>query len=139
VRPAGGGATGSVALDDRGAVQVQGGRAGCPGLDGVTAEPSRHRFVGHVAAVGDAPQAGRTAGGVGESTWVSFDPDNRAYLRYRPGGNPASGIAASVRWQVPEICPSCGAPVDQSRASVAAHPACAMCHVALPCQPLAST
>ena len=76
---------------------------------------------------------------VGDRTWVSFDPDNRSYVRYRPGGNPAATVAANVQWRVPETCPSCGAPVDQSRASVAAHPACAMCHVALPCEPVTTS
>jgi hypothetical protein len=76
---------------------------------------------------------------VGASTWVSYDPNNRAYVRYRPGGNPVASVAPEVRWRVPESCPTCGAPVDQSRATVAPHPTCAMCHVPLPCEPVAGT
>ncbi len=48
----------------------------------------------------------------------------------------ASGpVLAVVRWSVPAECPTCGAPVDQSTESRAAHPSCAMCHTPLPCAP----
>jgi hypothetical protein len=41
-----------------------------------------------------------------------------------------------ARWKVPDKCPECGAPVDQSVASVAKHPICPFCEKPLPCQPL---
>jgi hypothetical protein len=75
---------------------------------------------------------------VGESIWVSYDPDNPSYVRFRPGGNPAAQVVQNVRWRVPEICPSCGARVDQSFASSMAHPKCRMCESPLPCEPLPS-
>jgi hypothetical protein len=37
-------------------------------------------------------------------------------------------------WIVPDVCPECGARVDQSTASVAEHPTCEFCHKPLPCQ-----
>jgi hypothetical protein len=37
-------------------------------------------------------------------------------------------------WIVPEVCPECGARVDQSTASVADHPTCEFCHKPLPCK-----
>jgi hypothetical protein len=40
------------------------------------------------------------------------------------------------QWIVPEVCPECGARVDQSRASVAEHPACEYCSKPLPCKPV---
>jgi hypothetical protein len=44
-------------------------------------------------------------------------------------------VRAVMRWIVPVECPHCGAPVDQSRESQAAHPSCLMCHNPLPCEP----
>lgn len=44
-------------------------------------------------------------------------------------------VLAVRRWKVPTECPICGAPVDQSRQSQAAHPACEMCRAPLPCEP----
>lgn len=54
---------------------------------------------------------------------------------------PVAGIIHGIvddepQWIVPEFCPECGGRVDQSRASVAAHPACGNCHKPLPCQPV---
>jgi len=40
------------------------------------------------------------------------------------------------QWIVPEVCPECGARVDQSVASVAEHPTCEFCKNPLPCQPV---
>jgi hypothetical protein len=37
---------------------------------------------------------------------------------------------------VPEVCPECGARVDQSVASVAEHPTGDFCQNPLPCQPV---
>lgn len=37
-------------------------------------------------------------------------------------------------WIVPEVCPVCGARVDQSTASVAEHPTCEFCYKPLPCK-----
>jgi len=53
----------------------------------------------------------------------------------------ASGVVHGLiddepQWIVPEVCPGCGARVDQSVASVAEHPACEFCHQPLPCKPV---
>ena len=40
------------------------------------------------------------------------------------------------QWIVPEVCPECGARVNQSVASVAEHPACEFCRSPLPCEPV---
>ena len=40
-------------------------------------------------------------------------------------------------WDVPAICPTCGAPVDQAKASMAADPMCVFCHQPIPAKPLA--
>jgi hypothetical protein len=40
------------------------------------------------------------------------------------------------RWIVPATCPECGARIDQSRASMAEHPACPYCAKPLPCRPV---
>jgi hypothetical protein len=57
-------------------------------------------------------------------------------------GGPAAAVTGVVHglvddepeWIVPEVCPECGARVDQSVASVAAHPSCEFCHKPLPCK-----
>jgi hypothetical protein len=59
-------------------------------------------------------------------------------------GAPAAAVSGVVhglvddepQWIVPEICPECGARVDQSAASVAEHPTCGFCHQPLPCKPV---
>lgn len=59
-------------------------------------------------------------------------------------GAPLSAVSGVVQgivddepqWIVPEICPECGARVDQSTAAVAAHPTCEYCHKPLPCTPV---
>jgi len=43
------------------------------------------------------------------------------------------------RWTVPEMCPECGARVDQSTASMAEHPKCEFCGKPLPCKPIRYT
>jgi hypothetical protein len=45
-------------------------------------------------------------------------------------------IADEPRWNVPATCPECGARVDQSTASFAAHPVCTYCAKPLPCEPV---
>jgi len=40
------------------------------------------------------------------------------------------------QWIVPEVCPECGARVDEPVASVAEHPACGSCTDPLPCEPV---
>jgi hypothetical protein len=53
----------------------------------------------------------------------------------------AAGVVHGIiddgpQWIVPEVCPECGARVDQSVASVAEHPACEFCKNPLPSQPV---
>jgi hypothetical protein len=45
-------------------------------------------------------------------------------------------VTDEPQWIVPEVCPECGARVDQSTASVAEHPTCEFCHQPLPCKPV---
>jgi hypothetical protein len=40
------------------------------------------------------------------------------------------------QWIVPEVCPECGARVDQSAASTEQHPKCTFCHQPLPHKPV---
>jgi hypothetical protein len=70
---------------------------------------------------------------VGNAATVVFDPDDLTKVRFLPPG--MEGTVPTVRWQVPAICPTCGAPVDQSTAALADHPTCRFCHEPLPCQP----
>jgi hypothetical protein len=42
------------------------------------------------------------------------------------------------RWNVPAACPECGARVDQSTASFAAHPVCTYCAKPMPCEPVSA-
>jgi hypothetical protein len=67
---------------------------------------------------------------VGNTATVVFAPDDPTRVRFLP-----PGMESTVRWQVPSVCPKCGAPVDQSTECMAAHPTCAFCHEPLPCQP----
>ena len=48
----------------------------------------------------------------------------------------ADEIDDEPRWVVPAMCPECGARVDQSTASTAAHPKCEFCSQPLPCEPI---
>jgi hypothetical protein len=78
----------------------------------------------------------------GKTIYVLVDPADRTRLVAdelwdpdMPGNQPGFGTSP-VRWKVPEVCPNCGARVDQSTASLAEHPTCQMCHAPLPCEPL---
>lgn len=80
--------------------------------------------------IGDPPA-------IGEQINVVFDPSDRTKVRAKTawrGQVPGGG--GPVRWRVPSECPNCGAIVDQSTESLAAHPTCRMCHEPLPCEPL---
>ncbi len=88
-------------------------------------------FPMFIDEIGDPPA-------VRETINVVFDPADRSrvlpvimWRQQVPGGD-----AGPLRWRVPATCPNCGASVDQSTESVAAHPACHMCHDPLPCEPL---
>ncbi len=81
--------------------------------------------------IGDPPE-------VRETINVVFDPADRTrvlpvvtWRQQVPGDDPGA-----PRWRVPATCPNCGATVDQSTESAAAHPSCHMCHKPLPCEPL---
>jgi hypothetical protein len=65
---------------------------------------------------------------VGETRPVAFDSADVSRIDWWES-------ETGMRWVVPTKCPECGASVDQSRASVAAHPTCAYCSKPLPCQP----
>ncbi len=72
-----------------------------------------------------------------ETIVVWYHPADRS--RVRPDiswrqRSPADGT--SLRWKVPAVCPNCGARVDQSTESVAAHPACRQCQAPLPSEPV---
>lgn len=47
----------------------------------------------------------------------------------------AGPIAAGPPWAVPSVCPSCGAPVDQAKASRDQDPKCPFCREPIPVQP----
>lgn len=54
--------------------------------------------------------------------------------------NAAKQPAAPVTgppWEVPAICPTCGAPIDQAKASTDHDPMCAFCKQPIPAKPLA--
>ncbi len=65
---------------------------------------------------------------VGQQRRVKFDPADRSRITWWDE-------AGAMRWRVPATCPQCGAPVDQSTASLAEHPTCTFCHAPLPCEP----
>jgi hypothetical protein len=65
---------------------------------------------------------------VGEKRRVRFAPRDRSKIMWWDDED-------VVRWRVPTKCPECGAPVDQSTASLAEHPSCDYCHKPLPCEP----
>lgn len=68
---------------------------------------------------------------------VVFDPVQRSDVWARVAWRqPTPADSPAIRWQVPAHCPNCGAIVDQSTESLAAHPACAMGHQPLPCEPV---
>ncbi len=74
---------------------------------------------------------------VGTTLPVSFDPADRAMVRFRIGAEPGeASLAPRILWRVPTACPNCGAAVDQSRESAAQHPSCHMCNAPLPCEPV---
>jgi hypothetical protein len=81
--------------------------------------------------IGDPPT-------IGEQINVVFDSSDHTRVRAKvawrqqPGGGPSG-----VLWRVPATCPNCGAPVDQSTQSMAAHPTCTQCNEPLPCEPAA--
>ena len=73
---------------------------------------------------------GTTASPVGELRDVVFDEDDQTHVEWL-----MLDVAPEARWKVPSSCPNCGAPVDQSRASMANHPTCTSCNRPLPCEP----
>jgi len=66
---------------------------------------------------------------VGQSVRVRFNPAHHSKVVLL-NTNAVGGL-----WHVASHCPDCGAPVDIAVASVAAHPTCAYCRHAIPCDP----
>lgn len=55
--------------------------------------------------------------------------------KHRNQGQKAAAPAAGPPWTVPAMCPSCGAPVDQAKASRDPDPKCPFCREPIPVQP----
>ncbi len=68
---------------------------------------------------------------VGGTFQVLFDPNDHSRVAKLP--DIQARKAQSTPWVVPDHCPECGAVVDQSVASMAAHPTCPFCQNPLPC------
>ena len=66
---------------------------------------------------------------VGQSVRVRFNPAHHSKVVLL-NTNSVGGL-----WHVASHCPDCGAPVDISVASVAAHPVCDYCRHPIPCDP----
>ena len=66
---------------------------------------------------------------VGQSVRVRFNPAHHSKVVL------LNTTAVGGLWHVASHCPDCGAPVDIAVASVAAHPTCASCRHAIPCDP----
>jgi hypothetical protein len=66
---------------------------------------------------------------VGQSVRVRFNPAHHSKVVLL-NTNAVGGL-----WHVAAHCPDCGAPVDLSVATVAAHPVCAYCRHPIPCDP----
>jgi hypothetical protein len=67
---------------------------------------------------------------VGSVVQVVFDEDDPQHVELA-----MQDAELKPRWKVPEMCPECGARVDQSVASMANHPTCEFCKAPLPCEP----
>lgn len=66
---------------------------------------------------------------VGQSVRVRFNPAHHSKVAL------LNTTSIGGLWHVASHCPECGAPVEEATASMAAHPVCAYCHGAIPCDP----
>ncbi len=76
-------------------------------------------------------QAGQHPPAAGDNYKVVFDPADPTRVAKVP--DLQAGQVPETLWVLPDHCPECGAVVDQSVQSKAAHPSCPFCQNPLPC------